>query len=339
MKIRKRLEKRKVRPVWNDLGKLFLCQVVCIIYNQKHVLNQIYPRSEIRIQDPGKCKVSIVIPLHNKADYIGRSLHSAMKQTLNRIEILVIDDGSTDNSVEIVEQLQHEDSRIRLIRSTENQGTHVTRIKGVMACRCDYILSLDPDDLLMPNIAESAVNFAIREKADVVEYQALLNHTNSSEMFDFKEPTFESASGADVLSLFKNREISWNLWKRLVKASVYKAAVDDMLPYTHFKIVYAEDRLHFMAILLHTQKYAYLREIGYIYFRGTPGNSESEADQSMRTCITQLKRVERTIQKILQYYNMTYNRVRAVPDGFRARYDEAVRQRRKRMEQLRSNTL
>lgn len=86
---------------------------------------------------------SVVIPLFNKDKYIRKAIDSVLKQTFVDFEIIIIDDGSTDKSVEIVEQF--EDERIKLIRQ-ENSGVSLTRNKGVELAQSDFIAFLDADD-------------------------------------------------------------------------------------------------------------------------------------------------------------------------------------------------
>jgi glycosyltransferase involved in cell wall biosynthesis len=92
--------------------------------------------------------VSVVIPLYNKKNYIGRAIRSVLMQTIEDFEIIIIDDGSIDGSSDVVKTFL--DSRIRLI-SQENQGVSVARNNGVRNSRSDFITFLDADDEWLPN--------------------------------------------------------------------------------------------------------------------------------------------------------------------------------------------
>lgn len=107
--------------------------------------------------------ISVVIPLYNKEASIKQSLMSVLSQSFQDFEVVIVDDGSTDNSVAKVEEIQ--DSRIRLIRQ-ENGGPSKARNTGVMNAKGDWTLFLDADDELLP---EALRNFerAIRENPSI----------------------------------------------------------------------------------------------------------------------------------------------------------------------------
>lgn len=90
---------------------------------------------------------SIVIPLYNKVAYIGRAIESVLGQTVEDFELIVVDDGSTDTSADVVSSFQ--DDRVRLIQQ-ENRGVASARNKGIASARCDFICLLDADDVWEP---------------------------------------------------------------------------------------------------------------------------------------------------------------------------------------------
>lgn len=86
---------------------------------------------------------SVVIPLYNKRDYIQKTIDSVLHQTYPHFEVIVVDDGSTDGSAELIENIT--DSRVRLIKQ-ENAGVSVARNRGIQDARFEYIALLDADD-------------------------------------------------------------------------------------------------------------------------------------------------------------------------------------------------
>ncbi|OKH14938.1 glycosyl transferase family 2 [Fischerella major NIES-592] len=96
--------------------------------------------------------VSVVIPTYNRADLIKHTLNSAIRQSYKNLEIIIIDDGSVDNTEEVVKAI--DDSRIRYIRLPNNSGGSVARNTGIENARGEYIAFLDSDDLWIPEKIE-----------------------------------------------------------------------------------------------------------------------------------------------------------------------------------------
>ena len=92
--------------------------------------------------------ISVVIPLYNKESSIKDTLHSVLSQNFNDFEVVIVNDGSTDNSVDVVKTIK--DSRIRLIEQ-KNGGPSKARNTGILNAKGDWIVLLDADDQLLPN--------------------------------------------------------------------------------------------------------------------------------------------------------------------------------------------
>lgn len=104
-------------------------------------------------------KVSVVIPLYNKELHIKRAIRSVLVQSIQNFEVIVVDDGSTDDSPEVVKGFK--DPRIHLIQQ-ENAGVSAARNKGIQESQTDFITFLDADDEWMPNFLETILR--LREK-------------------------------------------------------------------------------------------------------------------------------------------------------------------------------
>jgi GT2 family glycosyltransferase len=109
--------------------------------------------------------VSIVIPVYNAAPYLEECLRSVTDQTYKSIEVIIINDGSTDNSVEIIEKLSGNDSRFTLY-SQENFGLGFTRNRGIKLSKGEFIFFLDSDDLLPTNAIEKLLAAIQKSNAD-----------------------------------------------------------------------------------------------------------------------------------------------------------------------------
>ena len=101
-------------------------------------------------------KISIIMPVYNAEKYLCEALDSVRNQTLKEIEIICVDDGSTDRSVEILSEYQKKDSRIKVLHQTEpSAGAALARNLGLQEARGEYLSFLDADDLFEPDLLES----------------------------------------------------------------------------------------------------------------------------------------------------------------------------------------
>jgi glycosyltransferase involved in cell wall biosynthesis len=92
--------------------------------------------------------VSIIIPTYNRAEYLDRAVQSALSQTYNNIEVIVVDDASTDNTAQVVRSFESE--KLRYIRNEENIGAPRTRNRGLQEANGEFVNFLDDDDELLP---------------------------------------------------------------------------------------------------------------------------------------------------------------------------------------------
>ena len=106
-------------------------------------------------------KLSIITPIYNKSKYILRYLRSIQNQFFDDIEIILVDDHSTDSTLEIIEKLRKNDERIILIKNKKNKGTLKSRNEGVLKSNGKYLIFLDPDDLFSFNTLSLIVFFII----------------------------------------------------------------------------------------------------------------------------------------------------------------------------------
>ena len=112
------------------------------------------------------CKVSIIVPVYNVENYLSRCIESIQNQTLKDIEIILVNDGSKDNSLLICENYAKQDARIIVI-SQKNCGVSAARNKGLKIAAGEYVGFVDPDDWIEPNMFEELYKQAIEINADV----------------------------------------------------------------------------------------------------------------------------------------------------------------------------
>ena len=114
--------------------------------------------------------ISVIIPVYNSEDYLFVTLNSILKQTYSDLEIICIDNCSTDSSVEILEYFSKKDERIVILRNIEDKGASFSRNRGLKYAKGDYIFFLDSDDWVSPNTLEELFKNAESNDSDLVFY-------------------------------------------------------------------------------------------------------------------------------------------------------------------------
>lgn len=112
-------------------------------------------------------KISVVIPVYNAEKYLPECLDSVINQTLREIEIICVDDGSTDNSLQILREFERHDPRIKVI-TQRHQYAGVARNNGMQYTKGEYLLFLDADDFFAPAMLEKLYNKALEDDSDIV---------------------------------------------------------------------------------------------------------------------------------------------------------------------------
>lgn len=136
----------------------------------------------MHIPDSQAPSISVVIPVYNRATSILRAVNSALNQTLQQLEVLVVDDGSSDDTVQIVGTIP--DQRLRVVRMHNNRGAQSARLRGISEARGAYLVFLDSDDELLPDSIEKRLA-ALRDSGwpEALVYGDVLLH---GKIFNFE---------------------------------------------------------------------------------------------------------------------------------------------------------
>ena len=179
-------------------------------------------------------KVSVIIPVYNVEKYLRRCLDSVVNQTLRDIEIICVDDGSTDSSPQILEEYAAKDPRIRVIRQN-NLGTSQTRKNGVAASRGAFLMFLDGDDEFVSTACEKALSAASRSGADIVQFGTEIVNVAGvpHERIVMNEKMLEPFSGKIdcenlVEACWVKRKFSGNLWNKIFRGNLARKAFDSV---------------------------------------------------------------------------------------------------------------
>lgn len=144
-------------------------------------------------------KISVIIPAYNVAGYIEHCLESILSQTFCDFEVIVIDDGSTDNTPQIIDEFAAKDSRIHPIHKV-NEGVSIARNTGIKEARGEYILFFDGDDFVVPYCMEELYQLMKEKDADTILYG--YHRYENGKVKETTLPIFPEGmyQGADILS-------------------------------------------------------------------------------------------------------------------------------------------
>ena len=148
--------------------------------------------------------ISVIIPVYNTAEQLPRCVNSVCNQTYQELEIIIIDDGSTDGSGELCDTLARHDSRIRIIHR-DNQGLSAARNTGMRSAKGEYIAFVDSDDWISPVMLETLYSTLIRNNADIAE-------CGFSAMFSNHTQHFTGFSGKTIVADRYEAIIGLTLW-------------------------------------------------------------------------------------------------------------------------------
>ena len=161
----KNIIKDSTKPIFSKEMKKELRNIKKYIYLiQNSIL--IDKQLDLTTFKSNKPKISIVIPIYNGENYIKNALISIQNQDLKDIEIIMIDDFSSDNSVNVIKELMQKDPRIVLYENEENKGIMFTKSKGIYLSKGKYVIIIDEDDVFGQRGALSSL-YEIAEKDDL----------------------------------------------------------------------------------------------------------------------------------------------------------------------------
>ena len=128
-----------------------------------------------------KIKISVVIPVYNVEPFIKQCLDSLINQTLKEIEIILVDDCSTDSSGEICDEYAAKDNRVVVIHNKKNIRQGLSRNKGIEIAKGEYIGFVDPDDWVDLDFFEKLYNTAKKNNSDIVKTEPIRVNSDGSQ--------------------------------------------------------------------------------------------------------------------------------------------------------------
>ncbi len=229
--------------------------------------------------------ISVIIPVHNTEKFLPRCLNSVLNGTYRDLEILLIENGSSDNSLNVCNEYAAEHNNIK-VYTAEKTGVAHARNLGLRNASGEYISFIDSDDYISPYMYEALMNCILKNGADMAFCEC---ETGNKNEFDFNFPQ----ENCDRIISFN--EYCYNLYVReevkysFVTNKLYKRNLLNKIQFNE-NISYAEDRNFIIQYISRCEKIVHLPDKHYYYFRG---NAQSICNSSdMNTRIDQLRALQ-----------------------------------------------
>jgi len=210
--------------------------------------------------------VSVVIPVYNAAPFIARCARSLFMQSFDDVEYIFVDDGCTDESIDILRQTLAQfpqlESRVRIIAHDTNRGSAMARSTGMHAATGDYIIQVDSDDYVLPHYLSSLVEVAQREQAQVTICNYYVVHNNVVKPVTIPQLTDATACLCKILT----GEVHNGLWNKLIKRQLI--VDNDIYPVEGINMY--DDKSVMFRVMYFAERVAYLDQALYYYNKANP---------------------------------------------------------------------
>jgi len=256
-------------------------------------------------------KISVIVPVYNVEPYLRRCVDSILAQTMKNLEIILVDDGSTDNSGAVCDEYAKKDSRI-VVHHKPNGGLTSAWKRGVELASGDYAGFVDSDDWIDPDMYERMLALALREEADVTVCGLVFDFEDSKipkreEISNFKKEVYDRKALTELFPTLIND--GYFFGRTLQPARVTKLFRMELLrenmKYCHERVALGEDMQITFPVLLDTQKLCVVQDFyPYHYWinnRSITGKYDSAYMKKVKLLAERL----REISKAKNVYDFT----------------------------------
>ena len=233
-----------------------------------------------KINEP---KISIISAIYNREKFLTRFLKNLQYQNFKDIEIILVDDFSKDNSVNIIKQFQKRDKRIVLIRNRKNKGTFITRNVGILHSKGKYLNIPDPDDILSKDILKTSYKIAKKFDYDIIRFNVCMTRGNldySEIINEIKEgPIYQPDLSNYVFYGAKELKIiDMVIYNKLVKREVFIKALNllDKCYLKLFMVFYEDGLINYFVHLVGKSFYFLKKKVGYHHLKGTQSITKND---------------------------------------------------------------
>lgn len=261
-------------------------------------------------------KISVIVPVYNTAKYVESSVRSIMNQTYKNLEIICVNDGSTDNSMEILMRLKTEDNRIVII-DKQNEGLGLTRNKGMEIMTGEWVSFIDSDDTIREDTYEIVVK-AIEEDPEIVHFGIQVVHEDGTDPIK-SDDEYYRIKHEGLMELTESMVIRSD---HSASNKVFKKSIIDQYGLSFEKIHYED--FAFVCQYMSVIKSAYYIPDGLYYYLRRQGSIMEATFKKTPHAIDHLKSFN-YICEFLHKHNLQHEKVRTMRKLFVAAYSFAIR--------------
>ena len=217
-------------------------------------------------------KFSLVIPVLNKIMYLERLIKSIQNQLYENIEIIFVDDCSNDGSIQLIQKYMRKDKRIILIQHKKNMGTLITRNEGVLNSSGEYIIFLDPDDMILDNSLQTLYEITLKySEIDIIQFRALRKRRNyfiSGGGYHSFDKIVEQPELSSIM-FYKDghlEQTNYFIWGKIFKRKVCLEGIDKIGDYyrNQYMTLYEDVAMLFIFFSV-AKNYIFVNIFGYLY--------------------------------------------------------------------------
>lgn len=255
--------------------------------------------------------VSVIIPVYNSEQYIQQCIQSVLDQTYSSLEILIIDDGSTDNSLKLCQEFKKADNRIQIF-SQRNKGASSARNYALDIATGDYVFFLDSDDAIHPLLIEESVKQAEKWRAELVLCPLLEQSTQQLESElrkiskEDKRPPCQVVEGKELDEWFHRKNVH-NL-SRVGGVNIRRDCIGELR--FDDKVTWGEDTLFMYHICSRQIRLVYL-DISWYYYRVNPKSvTRSVTVANAKSCYKCMQKIrDSELQKNNFYFALSWEKI------------------------------
>ena len=275
----------------------YLKNEIIQIENYKEICDKGILLNKIDFKKLPNPKVSIISAVYNRAKYILRFIRSIQNQFFNDIEIILIDDFSSDNSIEIIEQCQKEDERIILIKHKQNKGTLISRNDGVLISNGEYLIFPDPDDILSNDILYYCYTKAKNKDYDMIKFNLYAgnkkNIFRTIKQIKTQEIYQKNLSSYIFYGEGQLRQLDYSISNKFLKRDIFIKSLNYIAKYylNQNMIVYEDGLINYM-LYKHAKSLYQSKKVGYYYIQNQQSitkNFLNDKERTIKNCFIYLK--------------------------------------------------